>query len=520
MPDVLAQLRGGLVVSCQPVPGGPMDRPEIVAAFAEAALSGGAAGLRIEGVDNLRAVRQRTRAPIIGLIKRELADSPVRITPLLQDVQALAEAGADIIAYDATDRARPVPRADLVAMIHDRGRLAMADCAGVEDGLAARAMGVAVLGSTLSGYTGLSVPQAPDLDLVQALARMGGFVVAEGRYHLPALAARARTAGADAVVTGSAITRTEHVTGWFVDAIRAAPAADGRTLAVDLGGSKLLVALVEGRRVLEEIEVPTDRAAGPAAWLAEIARLVRPWAGGFDRAGITVTGLVRDGTWRALNPETLDFAGPFALGPAAEAALGVPVVLANDAQAAAWGEYTHRAASRAGALRDMVFLTVSTGIGGGVVAGGRLLQGRGGVAGHFGQLLPLPEGAGTRFEDEASGRWLGAESARLGLAGTAAALFAAASAGDPRAEAVIDLSARRVGRLVQNLQLLFDPDCIVIGGGVGLAEGYLDRLSRTLADLPAHLRPDLRAAELGRRAGVVGIAELARHEHRNREDLT
>ena len=83
----------------------------------------------------------------------------------------------------------------------------------------ARALGAEILGSTMSGYTGGPVPQGPDLELVAAQALIGGFVVAEGRYHVPALAAQAISAGADAVVAGSAITRTEHVTSWFVDAI-------------------------------------------------------------------------------------------------------------------------------------------------------------------------------------------------------------------------------------------------------------------------------------------------------------
>ncbi len=134
---MLDRLRGKLVVSCQPVPDGPMDRPEIVAAFALAALAGGAAGLRIEGVANVVAVRAATDAPIIGIIKRDLDDSPVRITPYLEDVDALADAGADIIAVDATRRPRPVAVQPLIERIAARGLIAMADCATAEEGQAA-----------------------------------------------------------------------------------------------------------------------------------------------------------------------------------------------------------------------------------------------------------------------------------------------------------------------------------------------------------------------------------------------
>jgi N-acylglucosamine-6-phosphate 2-epimerase len=227
MAQLLDLLRGGLIVSCQPVPGGPLDRPEITAAFALAALDGGACGLRIEGIANLRAVRAVTRAPIIGLVKEDQPDSPVRITCKTAHVRALAEAGADIIAYDATDRRRPEPLSQIVAAIHGAGRLAMADCAAAPDAALARSLGVAVLGSTMSGYLGDAIPEGPDLPLVAALVRLGGFVIAEGRYHVPEYAARAIAAGADAVVAGSAITRPEHITRWFVDAIAAAKGRGG-----------------------------------------------------------------------------------------------------------------------------------------------------------------------------------------------------------------------------------------------------------------------------------------------------
>jgi N-acylglucosamine-6-phosphate 2-epimerase len=228
MLTVIEHLRGGLIVSCQPVTGGPMDRPDIVAAFALAAIDGGARGLRIEGVANLRAVRAVTKVPVIGLVKCDLPDSPVRITPLLEQVDDLIGAGADIVAFDATDRVRPVPREALVARIHAGGAVAMADCAEAADGRAAAAMGCEVLGSTMSGYTGGPVPDGPDLDLLRALTTMGRFVIAEGRYQVPADAAAALRAGADAVVAGSAITRPEHVTSWFVAAMEAVRPGAGR----------------------------------------------------------------------------------------------------------------------------------------------------------------------------------------------------------------------------------------------------------------------------------------------------
>ena len=197
-----------------------MDRADIVCAFALAALDGGAAALRIESVAYVRAVRDVTDAPIIGLVKRDLTDSPVRITPHPEDVTALAAAGADIIAFDATDRPRPASIADLVAAIRKAGSIAMADCSRTADATAALAAGADIVGSTLSGYAGGPTPEGPDYDLLEDLRRLTPRVVAEGRIRTPDDAARALEHGAWCVVVGSAITRTEHVTSWFVDALR------------------------------------------------------------------------------------------------------------------------------------------------------------------------------------------------------------------------------------------------------------------------------------------------------------
>lgn len=216
--SLLGRLQGQLIVSCQPVSGGPMDRIDIIVAFAEAALIGGATGLRIEGAANVAAVRKVTDAPLIGLVKRDLPEGQ-RITPLLSDVQVLIAGGADVIAFDATRRPRAHAVAELIKTIHRDGRLAMADCSDAHDGAGAHEAGADILGTTLSGYTGGTVPEGPDLALIKALAVHGVPVFAEGRYNSPAQARAAIEQGAWAVVVGSAITRAEHVTGWFADAV-------------------------------------------------------------------------------------------------------------------------------------------------------------------------------------------------------------------------------------------------------------------------------------------------------------
>lgn len=217
--DAKVKAQGGLIVSCQPVPDSPLDKPEIIAAMALAAEQAGAVALRIEGVENLRAVRAVVTIPIIGIVKRDLPDSPVRITPWLEDVDALAEAGASIIAFDGTQRSRPVPVEALLARIRHHQLIAMADCSSQEEGLYCHQLGTQLIGTTLSGYTSTETPDEPDLALVASLSQAGCRVVAEGRYNSPALAAQAIEQGAWAVTVGSAITRLEHICQWYRDAL-------------------------------------------------------------------------------------------------------------------------------------------------------------------------------------------------------------------------------------------------------------------------------------------------------------
>lgn len=212
----------GLIVSCQPVPGGALDSPEDVARMAQAVVAGGAVALRLEGIANIRAARRVVDVPIIGLVKRDLGDSPVRITAYCSDADDLAASGCDAIAYDATERPRPDATQAIVDTIHAVDKLAFADCANESDGLNAVNEGADVVGSTLSGYA-YDVPplgsDIPDLELVEQLAAIARCVVAEGHYWQPDTVVQAIERGARAVVVGTAITRPELVTERFCAAI-------------------------------------------------------------------------------------------------------------------------------------------------------------------------------------------------------------------------------------------------------------------------------------------------------------
>ncbi|WP_433385589.1 N-acetylmannosamine-6-phosphate 2-epimerase [Micromonospora sp. KLBMP9576] len=222
MNALIERLRHRLVVSCQAYPGEPMRDPDTMRRVALAAVEGGAAGIRAQGLADIAAIRDAVDLPLIGLWKD--GDDDVFITPTLEHALAVARAGAHIVALDGTCRPRPDGRSlgDTVAAVHEQtGALVMADCATLEEGIAAAGAGADLVGTTLAGYTAYTSKQpGPDLDLVARLARAVDVpVVAEGRIHTPAQAAQALRAGAFAVVVGTAITHPTTITGWFASAM-------------------------------------------------------------------------------------------------------------------------------------------------------------------------------------------------------------------------------------------------------------------------------------------------------------
>jgi N-acylglucosamine-6-phosphate 2-epimerase len=219
---VLRRLRGGLVVSCQAPPGDPLHGPTFMAAMARAAVAGGAVGIRAEGPPDVRAVRQAVDVPVVGLWKQ--GATGVYITPTVDLARAVAEAGAQIVAIDATGRPRPdgSTMPEVVAGLRRTHHcLVMADVSTVAEGVAAAAAGADLVATTLAGYTPYSRRgPGPDLELVAALAaRVEVPVVAEGRIATPQEARAALDAGAWTVVVGGAITRPQLITARFVAAL-------------------------------------------------------------------------------------------------------------------------------------------------------------------------------------------------------------------------------------------------------------------------------------------------------------
>ena len=219
-----AALNGGLIVSCQATEEEPLFGAEIMAKMAVAAVQGGAVAIRANSPVDVAAIRRVVSVPIIGLWKCDLPGYAVRITPRLNDALALVEAGADMIALDATARPHPEGSAeDLIASVVARTRVPiLADVAAASEAATAVEAGAAFAASTLSGYLGGTVPSEPDLDLVAAISEQVGreHTIAEGRYRTGAQVAAALRAGALAVCVGGAITRPAEITRRVINDLR------------------------------------------------------------------------------------------------------------------------------------------------------------------------------------------------------------------------------------------------------------------------------------------------------------
>jgi N-acylglucosamine-6-phosphate 2-epimerase len=208
---LIKTLKHGLIVSCQAPVDSPLHDPIIIAAMAQAAVNHGAVGVRIDTPLHISAVRERVNVPIIGLWKQVIPKYDVYITPQFHHAAAVAQAGADIIAIDATTRPRPDGEtvADMITRIHQElGKPVIADVDTIEAAKAAVVAGADIVATTLYGYTPKTNNDSPpswEL-LKQMVEELKVPVICEGGISSPQMARHALILGAYAVVVGTAIT--------------------------------------------------------------------------------------------------------------------------------------------------------------------------------------------------------------------------------------------------------------------------------------------------------------------------
>ena len=311
------------------------------------------------------------------------------------------------------------------------------------------------------------------------------------------------------------------------------------TIGVDVGGTKVLGGVVSALgRVLASSRRETPREGGIelTKTIAAVAlELMQDHS--ISAVGVSAAGFVSsDRKTMLATPNIADWNG-VQLDLELTKLIGLPVIIENDANAAAWGE------AKFGAGRNqahMMMLTIGTGVGGGIVVNNELYRGAFGIAAEFGHLRVVPEGhlcgCGARgcFEQYASGSALRrhareAISASPDLARnllargdgtidglTGQAITDAAREGDAVALAAFQTTAQYLGAGIASLAVLLDPSCVVIGGGVIDAGEILlaptrEAMKRYMPFAGKHPYPQIVAAELGNEAGLVGVADLARN---------
>jgi len=310
------------------------------------------------------------------------------------------------------------------------------------------------------------------------------------------------------------------------------------TIGVDVGGTKVLGGVVdELGTVVKTARRDTPREGG-ASLTQAIADVAKELMSEFtiDSVGVSAAGFVSSDRKTMLATPNIAGWNGVDLDYQLTSLIGLPVVIENDANAAAWGE------ARFGAgrgKRHMLMLTVGTGIGGGIVANGELYRGAFGIAAEIGHIRVVPEGhlcgCGARgcFEQYGSGNAL-MRHAREAIAAspdiarnllsrgdgtleglTGKAITDAARDGDAVALAAFNTTAQWLGAGIASLAVVLDPECVVIGGGVIDAGEILlkptrEALERSMPFAGKHPHPEIIGAQLGNEAGLVGVADLAR----------
>ena len=217
---IFEKFKGGLVVSCQATEGTPMNTPEFISAQALTVEMAGAKAIRAQGIENVTRVVNSVKVPVIGLVKNFTSDSDVYITPTVEDVLALVKAGADIVAVDATQRARfgGVSLQEFYLGIRKHTNIPLlADVDSIENAINAEALGFDAIATTLNGYTEIPSTGLPNIDLVLEIANAIKVpLIAEGVFANPAQVKNAISNGAWAVCVGTAITNPYLLTKHFV----------------------------------------------------------------------------------------------------------------------------------------------------------------------------------------------------------------------------------------------------------------------------------------------------------------
>lgn len=282
-------------------------------------------------------------------------------------------------------------------------------------------------------------------------------------------------------------------------------------LAIDIGGTKIAAALVtlNGTTVdiQERTQIHTPQNPSAEALDSALAEIVGKFQGSFETVSVASTGIIQNGILTALNAKNLGNLAFFPLEKSIAKYTDKPITLLNDAQAAACAEYLNNSD-----VENFAFITVSTGVGGGIILNRKLFTGTNGVAGHIGHSLADPNGEVCGcgrvgcVEAVAAGRAIARDAAKWQNPCEPPEVFTRFRNGDPQAVELVEKSAKAIANLIADLKINLDIQRIALGGSVGLAEGYLDCVKKFLAQMPEIYSPEIVLAKYAQDAGLIGAA--------------
>ncbi|MDG6894881.1 N-acetylmannosamine kinase [Volucribacter amazonae] len=282
-----------------------------------------------------------------------------------------------------------------------------------------------------------------------------------------------------------------------------------RCLALDIGGTKIASALVINGQLEQRQQIATPQADAANAMHQALGQLIADYQGQFDYVAVASTGIINQGILTALNPKNLGGLAEFPLKQSIAQYTDKPIGLLNDVQAAACAEYSQQDPAK---VQNFVFITVSTGVGGGIILQGELLTEPHGIAGHIGHSLADPNGplcgCGRRgcVEAIAAGRAIEAAASGWEIPCTPKQVFELFRKKDPKATALVQRSAQAIANLIADLKISLDIQKVVLGGSVGLAEGYLPLVEQYLKQLPDLYHCAIDLAHYAGDAGLIGAA--------------
>jgi predicted NBD/HSP70 family sugar kinase/putative N-acetylmannosamine-6-phosphate epimerase len=485
--------------------------------FAEAAVAGGAAGIRANGPDDVRDIKSATGVPVIAIQKRQHADGNILITPTFEDALALLQAGADMVALDCTERGTRYGALERVARIRAELNIPVAaDIATIDEALAAREAGANFILSTMRGYTKetAGVRRFDPTFIEELVGKLDTPVIAEGRIWTHEEAQLAFEAGAYAVVVGSAITRPKDITAHYVRALKPWSERTACYLGVDLGGTNIKSGIVMADGTVRHAESElTQIDGGRDAILEQVTSIVSrlredaryqhliPLAIGISTAGWPdpATGRIVYGTGNLP-----DWTGA-PIADAARALVDLPAFVENDANALAVGE---RCFGSAKGVENFLCVTLGTGVGAGCFVNGKLMRGARYQASALGHVCVKPDGLPCTCGRKGCLEPYANASALLRYAGpsygSARRVLGAARAGDEHCRAAIAKLADYLARGLTYSVALVDPEAIILAGGLTQDNAFLiDRLEQKL-------QVPVRVSSLGYHGGVAGAGAVAR----------